>query len=88
VQINREAQYAAYIERQERDVQALKRDEAQLIPETLNFMEIEGLSTELRQKLTKVQPRDLGQAGRIDGMTPAALTLILTKLRQIQRKSA
>uniref|UniRef100_UPI0030EE8030 tRNA uridine-5-carboxymethylaminomethyl(34) synthesis enzyme MnmG n=1 Tax=Roseobacter sp. HKCCD5988 TaxID=3120338 RepID=UPI0030EE8030 len=87
-QINREAQYAAYIERQERDVQALKRDEAQLIPETLNFMEIEGLSTELRQKLTKVQPRDLGQAGRIDGMTPAALTLILTKLRQIQRKSA
>ncbi|MBF9039497.1 tRNA uridine-5-carboxymethylaminomethyl(34) synthesis enzyme MnmG [Rhodobacterales bacterium LSUCC0387] len=87
-QINREAQYAAYIERQERDVQALKRDEAQLIPEALNFMEIEGLSTELRQKLSKVQPRDLGQAGRIDGMTPAALTLILTKLRQIQRKSA
>ncbi len=87
-QINREAQYAAYIARQERDVLALKRDEAQTIPHDMNFMEIEGLSTELRQKLTKVQPRDLGQAGRIDGMTPAALTLILTKLRQYQRKSA
>lgn len=87
-QINREAQYAAYIARQEREVLALKRDEAQTIPKEMNFMEIEGLSTELRQKLTKVQPRDLGQAGRIDGMTPAALTLILTKLRQYQRKSA
>lgn len=87
-QISREAQYVNYIERQARDVAALKRDEAYEIPEGFAFDKIEGLSNEVKGKLSMVRPRNLGQAGRIDGMTPAALTLLLTKLRQAERKRA
>ena len=74
-QIARDALYANYIERQRRDVEAMERDEAHEIPSSMDFMLLEGLSHELRQKLDAVRPTTLGQAGRIDGMTPAALTL-------------
>ena len=87
-QISREALYVSYIERQERDVAALARDEAQKIPEDMDYAAIGGLSNEIRSKLSAVRPTTLGQAGRIDGMTPAALSLVLVKLRQHQRKSA
>lgn len=87
-QISREALYVSYIERQERDVAALARDEAQKIPEDIDYASIGGLSNEIRSKLSAVRPTTLGQAGRIDGMTPAALSLVLVKLRQHQRKSA
>jgi len=87
-QISREALYVSYIQRQERDVAALLRDEAQKIPEDMDYSQIGGLSNEIRSKLTTVRPTTLGQAGRIDGMTPAALSLVLVKLRQHQRKSA
>lgn len=87
-QISREALYVSYIERQERDVAALARDEAQKIPEDMDYASIGGLSNEIRSKLSAVRPTTLGQAGRIDGMTPAALSLVLVKLRQHQRKSA
>ncbi len=87
-QISREALYVSYIERQERDVAALARDEAQKIHEDMDYASIGGLSNEIRSKLSAVRPTTLGQAGRIDGMTPAALSLVLVKLRQHQRKSA
>jgi len=87
-QISRDALYHNYIERQKRDVEAMKRDEDQKIPSEFNFSEIEGLSNELKGKLKAVRPETLGQAGRIDGMTPAALTLLLAKLRQAARKRA
>lgn len=87
-QLSRDALYANYIKRQQGDVAAMKRDEAQEIPIDFNFDAIDGLSNELRQKLSKVRPETLGQAGRVDGMTPAALTLILAKLRQQARKRA
>jgi tRNA uridine 5-carboxymethylaminomethyl modification enzyme len=87
-QLEIDALYATYVERQERDVQALARDEAHAIPETLDYNEMTGLSAELRSKLLRVRPRTLAQAGRIDGMTPAALALILTHLRRDGRKSA
>lgn len=87
-QLKIEATYAVYIERQNRDALALKRDEAKPIPEDFPYTSVVGLSNELRFKLSKVRPTSLAQAGRIDGMTPAALALILTKLRQIQRLSA
>jgi len=87
-QIGREALYAKYIERQAKDVAALKRDEALSIPDGFSFEGIDGLSNELKGKLVTVRPRTLGQAGRIDGMTPAALTLLLTKIRQSERRSA
>ena len=87
-QLKRDALYANYIERQKRDVEALRKDEAQVIPDDFDFNALSGLSNELRQKLIKIRPSTLGQAGRVEGMTPAALTLILARLRQHQRKSA
>ena len=88
LQLSRDALYHHYIERQKRDVEAMKRDEGQKIPTGFDFLSLEGLSNELKSKLEKVRPETLGQAGRIDGMTPAALTLLLAKLRQNARKKA
>nr|WP_281502767.1 tRNA uridine-5-carboxymethylaminomethyl(34) synthesis enzyme MnmG [Aliiroseovarius sp. F47248L] len=85
-QISRDAMYANYIERQARDIEALLRDEAQRIPEDFRYDEMEGLSNELASKLTLARPRTLAQAGRVEGMTPAALTLILARLRRASRK--
>ena len=87
-QLSREALYASYIERQKSDVAALRRDEAQKIPTGFIYDGLDGLSNELRGKLSSVRPRTLGQASRIDGMTPAALTLLLMKIRQFDRKRA
>jgi len=85
-QIARDALYFNYIERQKRDVAAMQRDEGQKIPVDFNFMVLEGLSNELKGKLDKARPETLAQAGRIDGMTPAAMTLLLAKLRQAEKK--
>lgn len=87
-QIERDALYANYIRRQQQDVEAMKRDEAQAIPGDFDYAVLEGLSNELKGKLGQIRPATLGQAGRVDGMTPAALTLILAKLRQRERKRA
>lgn len=87
-QLEREALYANYLQRQELDVAALKRDEAVEIPSGFDFSTVPGLSNELTQKLEAAQPSSLGQAGRIEGMTPAALTVILASLRRDVRKSA
>lgn len=84
-QIAKDALYANYIERQKRDVEALQRDEAHEIPQDFDFHGLEGLSNELSLKLTAARPRTLAQAGRVEGVTPAALTLILAKLRQAKR---
>ena len=87
-QIARDALYRNYIERQEKDIAALKRDESCEIPRDLSYAGLEGLSNELRTKLERVRPLTLAQAGRIDGMTPAALTLILAHVRRQERRSA
>ncbi len=81
-QVARDALYANYITRQHRDVQTLKHDEDQIIPNDFDYCGIAGLSNELKSKLEMVRPRDLGQALRIDGMTPAAALLILGKVKQ------
>lgn len=81
-QLEIEAKYAVYLERQQADVEALKRDEDLILPENLGYDQIDGLSNEMRQKLSKVQPANIGQAARIDGMTPAALTLLLSHVRR------
>jgi tRNA uridine 5-carboxymethylaminomethyl modification enzyme len=81
-QLAHDARYAPYIERQRADVEGLRRDESEVLPEDLDYAALPGLSNELKAKLSRVRPRSLGQAGRIEGMTPAALTLILMKLRQ------
>jgi len=88
LQIERDALYASYIDRQKTDIAALLRDEAHQIPDGFSYDDIAGVSNELKTKLIKVQPRTLGQAGRIDGMTPAALTLVLAKLKQQRKKKS
>jgi tRNA uridine 5-carboxymethylaminomethyl modification enzyme len=87
-QLEIEALYKTYVERQARDADALRRDENARIPPDLAYDEIGGLSAELRGKLERTRPETLAQAGRIDGMTPAALALILTRVRQSERRSA
>lgn len=84
-QISKDALYAKYIERQRREVEALQRDENQVIPQDFTYDHLDGLTAELRAKLSQVKPETLSQAGRIEGMTPAALTLILAKLKKEQR---
>ena len=87
-QIARDALYANYITRQDADVQAMQRDESHAIPEGFDYASLGGLSNELKGKLSRIQPRSLAQAGRIDGMTPAAMTLILARLKQLGRQRA
>ncbi len=85
-QVENDARYAHYINRQRSDVEAMRRDEALRIPPGFNYESIVGLSNELRGKLTQIQPATLAQAGRIDGMTPAGLTLILANIRKPKKK--
>ena len=88
-QLENEACYFQYLERQDRQADALKREEAQIIPEDLSYLGMPGLSGELAAKLAHVRPGTLAQAGRIEGMTPAALTLLLSAIRRHERaKSA
>ncbi len=87
-QIERDSLYAAYIERQNRDVAAIRRDEAHRIPRDFDFEAINGLSAELKAKLSVARPENLAQAGRVEGVTPAALTLILATLRKLTRKKS
>jgi tRNA uridine 5-carboxymethylaminomethyl modification enzyme len=85
-QLGRDALYANYIERQKRDVDAMKRDEKHVIPQDYDYSVLEGLSNELKQKLAQVRPTTLAQASRVDGMTPAALTLLLARLKKSERQ--
>jgi tRNA uridine 5-carboxymethylaminomethyl modification enzyme len=84
-QLKNDATYANYIARQARDVEMLRRDESQAIPPDFDFGIIQGLSNELKTKLAATRPQDLARAARIDGMTPAGLTLILARLRHDRR---
>ncbi len=77
-----EATYAAYIDRQRSDIEALRRDEALVIPRALDYAAIGGLSNEVRVKLELVRPGTLGQASRIEGMTPGALTALLAHVKR------
>lgn len=81
-QIEIEAMYSAYLDRQADDVAALRRDEDLMIPRDLDYSQIGGLSNEVRQKLETVRPGTLGQAGRIEGVTPGALTALLGHVRR------
>ena len=84
-QLERDALYANYVERQKRDAAVLKRDELLVLPVGFDFTGIQGLSNELKSKLSQYRPSNIAQAAKIDGMTPAGLMLLLAKLRQAQR---
>ena len=77
-----EAGYAVYVQRQESDIIALRKDESLLIPETFDYDLVSGLSNELKQKLKQRQPASLAQASLIEGMTPAASALLLAMVRK------
>jgi tRNA uridine 5-carboxymethylaminomethyl modification enzyme len=81
-QIQIDAGYAGYLDRQASDAEALRREEALALPVDLDYAGVGGLSHEVREKLTLVQPRTLGQAGRIEGMTPGALTALLSHVKK------
>ena len=81
-QLEIEALYSGYIERQAGDVEALRRDEALRIPESIDYAAIGGLSNEVRQKLEAIRPATLGQASRIEGVTPGALTALLGHVKR------
>jgi tRNA uridine 5-carboxymethylaminomethyl modification enzyme len=81
-QLEIDAKYAVYLERQAEDVARFRRDDALKLPDGIDYESIPGLSAELRQKLGAVRPRTLGQADRIDGMTPAALALVAIHARR------
>jgi tRNA uridine 5-carboxymethylaminomethyl modification enzyme len=81
-QIETDAKYAVYLDRQAADVAAFRRDEALELHDGLDYSQMTALSMEVRQKLESIRPRTVGQAGRIDGVTPAALTLIAAYLRR------
>jgi tRNA uridine 5-carboxymethylaminomethyl modification enzyme len=81
-QLEIEAMYAGYIERQKDDVEALRREEALALPADLDYAAVGGLTNEVRAKLEMIRPATLGQAGRIEGMTPGALTALLAYVRR------
>jgi tRNA uridine 5-carboxymethylaminomethyl modification enzyme len=87
-QIEIEAKYSVYLNRQASDVEALRRDDGIVIAANIDYSRVAGLSNELREKLEAARPASLGQASRIDGMTPAALALLLTEARRSNRKVA
>ena len=80
--LENDARYAVYLDRQQRDIAVYRRDESLFIPNDLDYAHLSGLSAELRLKLEAVRPRTIGQAGRIEGITPAALTLLAARARK------
>jgi len=81
-QIAIDAHYAVYLDRQEADIAAFRRDEGLSLPADLDYAAITGLSNEIRGRLAAIRPATLGQAGRIEGMTPTALTLLAARVRR------
>lgn len=77
-----DATYAVYLDRQSQDIAQLRSEEGRLIPEDFDYATLPGLSNELKQKLDRVRPPSIGHAGRIDGMTPAAIALLLATVKR------
>jgi len=80
-----DAKYAVYLDRQEQDVVRYRKSQSLIIPNDLNIAALPGLSNELKAKLLAARPGNLGQASRIEGVTPAALALLAACLRRNSR---
>ena len=80
-QIEKDATYINYLDRQRKDIDTIKKDERVLIPMDLDYNSIQGLSTELKLKLSRARPKNMLQASNIDGITPAALMLVMAKIK-------
>jgi tRNA uridine 5-carboxymethylaminomethyl modification enzyme len=86
-QLEIDAKYDVYLSRQAADIAAYRRDEGMELPEGLDYSQLRGLSNEVRQKLHSTRPRTIGQAARMDGVTPAALTLLVAHLKRHGRRT-
>jgi tRNA uridine 5-carboxymethylaminomethyl modification enzyme len=84
-QLEIDAKYDVYLSRQAADIAAYRRDEALALPDSLDYSQLPGLSIEVRQKLNSARPRTIGQAARMDGITPAALTLLAAHVKRQSR---
>jgi len=87
-QLEIDAQYAGYLDRQDADIIAFRKDEGRVLPAGLDYGAVIGLSNEVRQKLERIRPATLGQAARIEGITAAALTLVLAHVKGAQKVKA
>ena len=87
-QVEIDAHYLGYLGRQSNDIESFKKDESINIPEHFNYDSLSGLSNEIKSKLNKIRPTTLGQALRIDGVTPAAAVLILSHLKKAKRRAS
>jgi tRNA uridine 5-carboxymethylaminomethyl modification enzyme len=87
-QLEIEAQYAGYLERQDADIRAFRKDEGLSLADAVDYRAIGGLSSEIREKLAASRPATLGAASRIPGVTPAALTALLRHVRRRDGSSA
>ena len=83
-QVEIDAVYASYLDRQTQDAEALRREEGLSLPADLDYAAIGALSNEVREKLALIRPLTLGQAGRIEGMTPGALTALLGHVKKVK----
>ena len=83
-QIEINAHYKGYLKKQKADILAFKRDENLLIPDKVNYDDLSGLSNEVKAKFKQIKPKTMGQALRIDGITPAAVYILLS---HVKRKS-
>ena len=81
-QVEVRAKYAGYIERQEDEVERQRRNEETRLPDDLDYMQVAGLSHEVRQKLSAARPATIGLAGRLPGMTPAAVSILIVHLKK------
>tara|TARA_B100001057_G_C22822980_1_gene940190 strand:- start:1331 stop:2200 length:870 start_codon:yes stop_codon:yes gene_type:complete len=85
-QVAIDAHYMGYLERQYRDIESFKKDESVIIPDSIEYDKLSGLSNEIKSKLIQVKPKTLGQAIRIDGVTPAAVIILLSHIKKSKYK--
>ena len=85
-QVVTDAHYLGYLKRQERDIKSFKKDESVIIPQNINYEKLSGLSNEVKSKLISIRPKTLGQAIRIDGITPAAVIILLSHIKKLKLK--
>ena len=86
-QVVTDAHYMGYLKRQERDIKSFKKDESVIIPDNINYENLSGLSNEVKTKLISIKPKTLGQAIRIDGITPAAVIILLSHIKKLKFKA-
>ena len=80
--VETEIKYAGYLEKQNRDIERAKKLEEKLLPKDIDYNKIEGLRLEARQKLNEIRPLNLGQAGRISGVNPADVAVLMVWLKK------